>query len=46
MPGKQKGHPKAAQNKHSPKEYIPAGWIAKPSRLDRREKRAWKRGRK
>lgn len=46
MSGKQKGHPKAAQNKYSPKEYIPAGLIAKSSRVDRRQKRGWNRGRK
>lgn len=40
MPGKQKGHPKAAQKNHTP-----AGWIAKSSRTDRRQKRGWKRGR-
>ncbi len=46
MSEKQKGHPKSAQNKHSPKEYTPAGWLAKSSRIDRRQKRGWKRGSK
>ena len=46
MPGKQKSHPKAAEKTQSPKEYNPAGWIAKSSRVDRREKRGWKRVRK
>lgn len=46
MPKQQKVHPKAAAKNYSPKEYNPAGWLAKQSRVDRRQKRGWNRGRK
>lgn len=46
MPRKQKGHPKAAGKTYAPKEYDLAGWFAKSSRVERRQKRGWKRGRK
>lgn len=46
MPGKQKGHPKAAAKRNQPKEYNQAGWVAKALRIDRRQNHGWNRGRK